>query len=114
MKFFLLAVMPLLVLAANNNAAPDSPVAAQVPGEGPVGVTAAQQLADMRRRELHGDCGMCIFKERIGDAWVFRTLVGYAGSSAPDITVFPPKKSQPPAKEKKPIDPPAAKRNGES
>ncbi len=105
MKFLFLAVMPLLGLAANNHAAPDSPVAAQVPGDEPFGLTAAQQLADARRRELHGECGMCVFKERIGDAWVFRTLVGYAGSPAPDITVFPPKKSQPPTQEKKPIDP---------
>lgn len=111
MKFLLLAAIPLLGLAADNHAAPASPVAAQVPSDAPFGLTAAQQLADVRRRELHGECGMCVFKERIGDAWVFRTFVGYAGSPAPDITVFPPKKPEPSPQGKKPTAPPATKRN---
>jgi hypothetical protein len=97
MKFLLLAVIPALGLAAENSANSRPPTTAQVPGDAPFGLTAAQQLADARRRELHGECGLCIFKERIGEAWVFRTLVGYAGSPAPDITVFPPAKTRPPA-----------------
>lgn len=111
MKFLLLAVIPALGLAAENSANSGPPTTAQVPGDAPFGLTAAQQLADARRRELHGECGMCVFKERIGDAWVFRTFVGYAGSPAPDITVFPPKKSEPSPQEKKPTAPPATKRN---
>lgn len=112
MKLLLLTVIPCLGLAAEKDSPPNSPVTAATPGEAPFGLTAAQELADARRRELHGECGMCIFKERIGEAWVFRTLVGYAGSPAPDITVFPPAKPQPPAPEKKPSAPPA--RNGKA
>lgn len=107
MKLLLLAVIPCLGLAAEKNTPPNSPVTAPAPGEAPFGLTAAQELADARRRELHGECGMCVFNERIGEAWVFRTLVGYAGSPASDITVFPPAKPRPPASEKKPSAPPA-------
>lgn len=66
------------------------------------GLADAQRLADARRRELHGECGKCTFKERIGDAWTFSVKIGYAGSPAPDITVFPPTNDQPPSPNKKP------------
>lgn len=107
MKLLLLAVIPCLGLAAEKNTPPNPPVTTAVSGEAPFGLTAAQELADARRRELHGECGMCTFKERIGDAWVFRTRVGYASSPVPDITVFPPAKPRPPAPEKKSSAPPA-------
>ncbi|HKB57307.1 MAG TPA: hypothetical protein VKC51_06935 [Lacunisphaera sp.] len=100
MKILLLAVIPLLGFSAEKNPSADSVPAAQAAEESAFGLVAAQKLADARRCELHGVCGMCLFKERIGDAWVFRTKVGYAGLPAPDITVFPPAKAHPP-KEKK-------------
>jgi hypothetical protein len=72
-----------------------APILASVPvlgvaETGEFSLAAAQKLADARRREQHGDCGTCVFKERIGDAWVFRTWVGYGGAPAPDIVVVPP------------------------
>ena len=110
MKILLLAVIPLLGLSEEKRLTPDSAFAAKVTEESTFGLVAAQKLADERRRELHGECGMCIFKERIGDAWVFRTRIGYAGSPAPDITVFPPAKVQPLKEKKEPIHPPVPTR----
>jgi hypothetical protein len=109
MKFLLLLVIPLLGVSAEKPAKPDSVPVAAVPEKSEFGLVAAQKLADARCRELYGE-GMCIFKERIGDAWVFRTKVGYAGSPAPDITVFPPAKVQSPKEKKEPIQPPETTR----
>lgn len=90
----LAAVIPLLGLATEKQppGIPPVPVVQTAPESG-FGLDAAQKLADARRRTLYGECGQCVFKERIGAAWVFRTKVGYAGTPAPDITIFPPAKA---------------------
>lgn len=108
MKALLLAFIPFLALPSEKIRT-DSVPTAEVSEKSEFGIVAAQKLADARRLELYGE-GMCIFKERIGDAWVFRTKVGYAGSPAPDITVFPPAKIQPPKGKKGPIQPPETAR----
>src|ERR1035437_7329481 len=54
------------------------------------GLAQAQALADARRIDLYGVCGMSVFKEKVGPIWTFATKVGYAGTDAPDISVIEP------------------------
>lgn len=88
------ALVPLRGIAATKTAE-DAPASPATGAEAEFGLAAAQVLADARRCELYGACGACIFKERIGRAWVFRTSVGYGGAPAPDITVLPPGRAGP-------------------
>lgn len=55
----------------------------------------AQALADAQRIARYGSCGMSVFKERRGAAWIFTTKVGYGGSPAPDILVVEPAREVP-------------------
>ena len=54
------------------------------------GLAQAQALADARRIDLYGVCGMSVFKEKVGPIWTFATKVGYGGTAAPDISVIEP------------------------
>ncbi|HUG11850.1 MAG TPA: hypothetical protein VMM36_12595 [Opitutaceae bacterium] len=59
----------------------------------PVGrftIVDAQAMADARRNGLYGACGRCVFKEKRGSVWIFKTTVGYGGRHVPDISVAEP------------------------
>ena len=54
----------------------------------PFTVVDAERLASEQFRQRFGSCGMVVFKERKFEAWIFETLISYAGTKGPDTVVF--------------------------